>query len=56
MYRRRRHVARGLTLLEVVIAVSLIAMLMGAMMTFFLQTMRAREAAAEELTRTQVAR
>lgn len=52
----RGHLARGLTLLEVIIAISLVVMLMGAVMTFFWQAGEIRAQAADRIDRTQVAR
>jgi len=54
--RSMRCAARGLTLLEVIVAVSLMVMLLGAMLTFFFQTMKIRDAARENSERTQIAR
>lgn len=50
------HRRRALTLLEVIISVALIAMLMGAMVTFFWQVVEVRDTAAEAADRMQVAR
>lgn len=46
--------ARGLTLLEVIIAIALMALLMGALLTFFWQTLEYRDLAAREADRTQI--
>ena len=46
---------RALTLFEVLIAISLIAMLLGALLSFFWQTLQARETAAYLGDRTQIA-
>lgn len=45
---------RGLTLLEVIIAIALMAMLLSALMTFFWQTLKLRDAAAASVDRTQL--
>lgn len=47
---------RGLTLLEVVISITLITMLTGALLTFFWQVIEVREQAALVVDRTQIAR
>lgn len=47
---------RGLTLLEVIIAIGLIAMIMTAMFLFYWQMLETRKAAAEQSNRTQLAR
>ncbi len=52
----RGHLVRGLTLLEVIIAISLVVMLMAAVMTFFWQAGEIRAQAADRIDRTQVAR
>lgn len=52
---RVRH-RRALTLLEVIVAVALIAMLMGTMVTFFWQVVEIRDTTAEAADRMQVAR
>ena len=46
--------ARALTLFEVVIAIALIAMLLSALLTFFWQTLAARDDAARRIDRTQL--
>ena len=46
--------ARGLTLFEVVISIALIALLLGALLTFFWQTLEIRDAAARAADRTQL--
>ena len=46
---------RALTLFEVLIAIPLVAILLGSLLTFFWQTLRAREAAARHGDRTQIA-
>jgi type II secretory pathway pseudopilin PulG len=45
---------RGLTLLEVVISIALIAMLLGALLTFFWQTLATRDQARRVADRTQL--
>lgn len=50
------HGRRGLTLLEVVVAVALIVMLAGAMLTFFWRTVQVRDQTALESERAQIAR
>jgi len=50
------HRRRALTLLEVIIAVSLITMLLGAMLTFFWQVIEVRDTAAAAADRMQIAR
>jgi len=52
----RRQDARALTLLEVIVASSLIALLLGAMLTFFWQVAAARDTAAAHADRMQIAR
>lgn len=54
MSRGRRNRARGLTLFEVVISVALIAMLFGALLTFFWQTLELREATVLAADRTAI--
>ncbi|MFQ5804872.1 MAG: type II secretion system protein J [Phycisphaerae bacterium] len=49
----RRH---ALTLLEVIVAIGLIAMLLGAMLTFFWQVIEVRDTTAEAAERMQIAR
>jgi type II secretory pathway pseudopilin PulG len=49
-----RRSARALTLLEVIISIALIAMLLSALLTFFWQTLAARDAAAHQADRTQI--
>ena len=56
MFCARRNTARGLTLLEVVISISLITMLMSALLTFFWQSVELREQAARVADRTELAR
>ncbi len=46
---------RGLTLFEVVIAIALIALLLGTLLTFFWQTLAIRDQAAKNADRTQIA-
>ena len=53
---RRRTNSRALTLLEVVIAIMLIALLLGALLTFVWQSVEIREQAAARSDRTQIAR
>lgn len=53
---RRAARVRAMTLLEVVIAVSLIAMLLGVLFTFFTKTAEIRRQAADRVQRAQVAR
>ena len=58
----RRHIGtqvsgrgvRALTLFEVIISIALIAMLLSALLTFFWQTLAARDAAAHQADRTQL--
>ncbi len=54
MRSRRRHVVHGLTLFEVIIAIALMGMLVGALMTFFWQTLAVRDAAALAADRTHI--
>lgn len=54
MVRSRRR-ARALTLFEVIIAVALMSLLLGTLLTFFWQTLRIREQAGKNALRTQVA-
>ncbi len=49
-----RATRRGLTLLEVMIAIALISLLLSALMAFFWQTLRLREEAAATVDRTQL--
>ncbi len=49
-----RRAARALTLLEVVISIALIAMLLGALLTFFWQTLTVRDQAVLAADRTQL--
>jgi prepilin-type N-terminal cleavage/methylation domain-containing protein len=51
---RRRQFVHGLTLLEVIIAIALIAMLLSALLTFFWQTLKLRDQAAGNADRTQL--
>jgi type II secretory pathway pseudopilin PulG len=53
--RRPRHQARALTLFEVIISIALIALLLGALLSFFWQTLEIRAAAEREADRTQLA-
>lgn len=48
--------ARGLTLLEVVISIALIALLLGSLLTFFWETLLVRDHVALALDRTQIVR
>lgn len=54
MSRSPRHATRALTLLEVIISIALIVMLLGAMMTFFWQTVTIRDHAVRIADRTQI--
>lgn len=56
MFYSRHNTARGLTLLEVIISISLITMLMSALLTFFWQSVELREQAARVADRTELAR
>jgi hypothetical protein len=56
MHARPPHGPRALTLLEVVISLSLMAMMLGAMLTFFWQAGEARKTATEIGDRMQIAR
>ena len=47
---------RALTMLEVIVAIALISMLLGSMVTFFWQVVEVRDTAAEAADRMQVAR
>lgn len=49
-------VRRALTLLEVIISISLIALLMGTALTFFWQVLQARDTAVELADRMQISR
>jgi prepilin-type N-terminal cleavage/methylation domain-containing protein len=51
---RRGSARRGLTLLEVVISVAIIALLLGSLLTFFFQTLTIREEAARLADRTNL--
>ncbi len=53
---RNTALRRGLTLLEVIIAVAIMAILLGMMATFFWQTLRVRGIVEDEVDRTAVAR
>ena len=53
--RPRHATVRALTLFEVVIAIALIAMLLGTLLTFFWQTLAIRDQAAKNADRTQIA-
>ena len=56
MLGRMAQTRRALTLLEVVIAITLIGMLLGSMVTFFWQVVEVRNTAAEAADRMQIAR
>ncbi len=56
MSARRCGRRRGLTLLEVIISIALIALLLGSLLTFFWQTLEARERVQESSVRTQIVR
>jgi len=56
MHRQPDNHIRGLTLLEVIISLALIAGLLGAMVTFLWQVVEVRDAAIEAADRMQVAR
>ncbi len=56
MQPRRCHSLRAMTLLEVVVAISLIVMLISAMLTFYWQSIEIRNQAARIADRTEVAR
>lgn len=56
MYRPVDHRRPALTLLEVVVAIGLIAMLLGAMLSFFWQVIEVRDTAAEAAERMQISR
>ncbi len=56
MIRRGCRCRRGLTLLEVLISISLIVILLGAMLTFFWQVIHTRDAVIARARRLQVAR
>jgi prepilin-type N-terminal cleavage/methylation domain-containing protein len=56
MIRNPRRPARGLTLLEVLISISLIAMLLSALLTFMWETNETRRQCAEYSGRTELAR
>ena len=51
-----KRVRRGLTLVEVLIAIALIAMLMGVLFVFFWQTGQVRAEVSDRVNRTQLAR
>lgn len=51
-----KHRRPGLTVLEVIIAISLIVMLLGAMLSFFWQVLEVRDVAAASADRMQVSR
>ena len=51
----RRPTAHALTLLEVIISIALIALLLGALLSFFWQTLEIRQRAEHEADRTQIA-
>lgn len=53
---RGKRAARGLTLLEIIVALTLIVLLLSALLTFFWQTVRIRKEAAQRIDRTQLAR
>ncbi len=50
---RTRH---GLTLIEVLISITIIALLLAILLTFYLRTLQSRDAAAARADRTQIAR
>ncbi len=54
MKRRAAALARSLTLLEVIISIALIALLLGALLTFFWQTLATRDQARRAADRTQL--
>lgn len=54
MRRTRPASRRALTLLEVLISITLIALLLGALLTFFWQTLAARDVARRAADRTQL--
>ncbi len=54
--RRHKSPRRGLTLLEVLIALSLMGVLLGAMLTFFWQVVHTRDAVVARARRLQIAR
>lgn len=54
-FRTRGSRRRGITLLEIIISIALIALLLGALLIFFQQTLRAREVAAARADRIRVA-
>jgi len=54
MRRHPRQLGRAMTLLEVIIAIALIGLIMGTMLTFFWQTLEIREKASKSAARTQV--
>lgn len=56
MLSRRASTRRGLTLLEVLVAVTLVAVIAGMMADFFFRTLRVRDTVSRELERTQIAR
>ena len=56
MSHKHRPSARAMTLLEVVISISLIAMLMGALLTFYTDSIEVRRQAAGAADRMEIAR
>jgi len=56
MRRSVQHQRPGLTFLEIIIAISLIVLLLGAMLSFFWQVLEVRAAAAATADRMQIAR
>ncbi len=54
MSRQPAHPGRALTLLEVIIAISLIGLIMSTLLTFFWQSLEIREKAGKSAARTQV--
>ncbi len=56
MRRLANHRRRALTMLEVIVAIALITMLLGSMVTFFWQVVEVRDTVAESADRMQIAR
>lgn len=56
MRAQRRSMRAGLTLLEVVISVTLITMLLGALLTFYFESLAVRDQAAAVADRMEIAR
>jgi type II secretory pathway pseudopilin PulG len=56
MYPSPSHRGRAMTLLEVIVAISLISMLLGAMLTFFWQVIEVRDTVVAQADRMQIAR